>query len=238
MKNIDEKKLKFAIIKLVILFLIIIFLYCISNIKIGEKRYFIMSSSISIYNDTNFDEKELSKLKWFPVLNDISYTNFYMTDINWLNELNSKVKKCLVSGSGVNKLDIKALNNTSIEFLSFSRLNIDDFSDVIDNNSINEIYAWSYDGKSFSGLENFRNLENIYIANAHNITNFDALKECSNLKSLTLIQSNVLNDYSSLIDIPKLEYLCIDDGVLSDEQLKMLIDIGVEVKLYDFNKND
>lgn len=238
MKNIKRKKTQFNIVKFAVFFLLIIFLYYLSNIKIGEKRYFIMSSSVSIYNYTNFNEKELEKLKWFPVLKEISYTNFRMSDINWLSELNSEALKCLISGSGINKLDIKALNNTTIEYLSISRLNIDDFSDIIDNNSIEVIYAWSYDGKSFSGLENFHSLESVYIANAFNLTNCDSLKECSKLKSLTIVHSNILNDYSSIFEIPKLEYLCIDEGALSDEQVKMLIDNGVEVKLHNSDKNE
>lgn len=237
MKMTKENNMKIFLIKLIVLVLFVIFLFYISNIKIGEKRYFIMSSSVSIYNYTNFNEKELEKLKWFPILKDISYTNVSMSDINWLREINSEVKECFISGSGINKLDITALNNTSIDLVSFTRLNVDDFSDVIDNNNIEVIYAWSYDGKSFSGLENFQSLENVYIANAFNLTNCDSLKECSKLKSLTLVHSNILHDYSSIFEIPKLEYLCIDEGALSDEQVKTLIDNGVEVVLHDFNRN-
>ena len=187
-------------------------------------------------NNTDFNESELKKLGWFPLLEKVRYVNYYMSDINWVSKLNPKVKECSVSGSGFNKMDLKALNDTSLEFIIFTRLNIDDFSVVTDNQTIREIYAWCYDGESLDGIENFRSLETLYLADAHDLADCSALKECGELKSLSIIQCDMTNDYSCVLDIPKLEYLQLDKDTLSDEQVKTLTDRGVEVSFYDYDK--
>ena len=230
--KINEKKAKPLAISISVIFLIIFFVSHICNIKIGDERYFIMCKEVKISNNTGFDEADLKRLAYFPLLEEVWYKNYNMSDIDWISGLNPKVKKCHVSGS-YNKFNIEALNDTSIEYIFFDRLNIDDFTDARDNRTIKEIITWYYDGANLNGIENFKALENLYLANAHKITNCDALKECSELKEVSLVQCDLLEDYSSFLEIPKLEYLCVDEGKLCEEEIKALEDKGVRVA---FNK--
>ena len=98
-----EKKRK--VIRIIIFLFIVVLLLCISFIKIGNKRHFILSKEVSVYSNTSIEERESKKLGWFPLLEKVYYTDFHMSDINWVSKLNPKVKWCSVSGSGFNKMD-------------------------------------------------------------------------------------------------------------------------------------
>ena len=231
--KINEKKAKTLAISISVIFLIIFFLGHICNIKIGDERYFIMCKEVEISNNTGFDEAELKRLAYFPLLEEVWYDNSNMSDIDWISGLNPRVKECHVSGSGINKINIEALNDTSIEYISFGRLNIDDFTDIDGNSTIRMIFTvMVYDGVSLDGIENFKALEDLCLANAHNLTNCDALKECSELKEVTIIQCDNPIDFSCVLEMPKLEYLCVDDGALQKEVISALKDKGVRISFY------
>lgn len=185
------------------------------------------------YIKSGFSNNDIKAIKHMKRLECIIMDGTKITDISFLNEMYSiktififcdpeyqivdwtpliKCKSIVIfwgGNLGVSDLsifkDLKSLKELNLDFGSFMFSEINDISDI----------------KYLTNLENFA----IY---GKDITDISDIRNCIKLETLTLHGTNA-TDYSAILELPNLQFLRIDKGVLTEKEIRTLKENGVEV---------
>lgn len=84
-----------------------------------------------------------------------------------------------------------------------------------------------------SGLETLTNLQKCYIA-GRDISDISEVRNCQKIVFLGLRGTTRDADYSVLLELPELDVLEIDSGVLPEDIKNELLEKGITVHEYDF----
>jgi hypothetical protein len=193
-------------------------------VTIGGRFYSIFTREMRLYNintgyfeNEKFAGKDLKKLKRFVNLDILS-----------------------IMGSGVSDLEFlrgkKTIKDLTLKF--YPENTVTDFSPLLDCVNVEYFSAQGFHSPNLDMLANMKNLTWLDMWSIKNPENpeepvdISALSNLTQLSSLTLERTNC-GDCSVLLEMENLSSIYIDDGELTEEQVKILEDKGVNVSLRD-----
>lgn len=177
---------------------------------------------------------------------DIDYSPVYEWDINkqgfsiiYDNDSKKKPKKSTKSKgfSFYDALKIRVFEDTSFEFPTWYLEDMEEFE--LSSSDINDLDGIQFcthaksidlsDNKIFdlSLLAGLRDLEELNLS-YNKIGIIDELSNLTNLKSLYLAD-NPIDDISPLFSLEKLEYIDLRENKIAPDQIKTLVEMGIEV---------
>lgn len=174
-------------------------------------------------------------------LTSISISNIWMSEM-WKNGLFATLK---------NAISLKTLNLARTAGISFNKIS-DYINDVMP--SVTDLILGTYTSNitSLEGIENFPNLEYLYLSYNNKQLDISEIKKCTNLKRITMHDSRITslsgleyltnlqeailynNDISSLKqleNLTNLEYLNLENNAISDTS--SYIDSDGKIKTYN-----
>jgi len=220
-------------------------------VVIKDKHHFVFSSRLELSDSlrsevyySNEDVKALEHMRWVKKL---EMTVTHITDMSFLNKMKHLKEMYYVAYTGFWVEDWTPLNNCKkLEFFCGMRLNMSDLSVFKELTNLKKLYIEHersgapvvIDTKTkindISDLQYLVNLENFYIQ-GENITDISSLAHCKKVKRLSL-NGVTATDGSVLLELPNLESLEIDKGVLKESEIKALEEKGVSV--YEYSKDE
>ena len=199
---------------------------------IGGKPHWTFSSEISMnQKERNFTNKDVKALKHMIWVKSVFMSGTQITDISFLDRMHFVKNLTLVCSDDYPIYDLAPLSNCNkLERFLGSIPNITDLSSLkelirlsflqinISNSKINDI----------SDVKYLVNLE-WFIVGGENITDISSLQYCTKLEHISLSGTTADTDYSVLFELPKLNYLAVDKGVLSENEIRTFKERGVHV---------
>lgn len=244
---------KFTLRHIMIILLVIIFGVAFVTdtppppfVKISGRTYFVFTRELNLFmspttKSMKNDMRNLKRLRWLKKL----YMNFtHVTDINFLNNMNYMEVIIIRTLPDYIIEDWSPLTNCKkLEVFGGYNLNMTDLSVFKELTNLKELYIETFGGlrlanenltlTDISDVQHLVNLEKFGIVGKE-ITNISALRHCSKLISLELF-GTIAKDYSVLFELPNLEFLMIDKGVLTESEIKALEEKGVTVIEHEFS---
>lgn len=209
---------------------------------INKTPYIAFLNEITLRGEeySSEDVKALKHMRW---LKEITIHQTLINDVSFLNEMN--LMEDIFFGGNINEKytvkDWTPLSNCKkLENFCGYNMGICDLNIFKDSTLLKQLYVESlYGGYTYntkindiSDVKYLVNLEAFGVS-GKNITGIYELKYCTKLKSLTLYGTTTDADYSVLLELPNLEHLVIDKGVMPQEQLKTLREKGVKVYIHE-----
>ena len=146
-----------------------------------------------------FDLPRLTSLDGLKNVNRALLGNVYIDNCTALRDLDA-LSSCI----GLGELHIEDCPITDLSFLTGAK-------------SLKSLELRSMPSlRSFKGLEDHRNLQQIWVVDLQNLTDISALGSCTNLESLNMHEVFSLADISPIVKLPKLRDLQIYGSWLND----------------------
>ena len=211
-------------------------------VVIKGKVYPIFTKTLHLDGEfSNKDVKALSHLRW---VKNLSMECTLITDLSFLRKMNSLK---IMSYNGHN-IENKTCNNIDdwyplsnckeLERFVGINLDISDLSAFNGTENLKVLYIErhpsglgstnpEYSLTNISDVKLLVNLE-IFEIFGNDIDDISSLRYCTKLREITLYGITA-TDGSALLELPELERLEIDKGVLTEKQVNMLREKGVDV---------
>ena len=230
-------------------------------VKINKKKYWIFVDNLSlnystlynahqneiIYDYTDENVQSLKKFRWVEYIG--INNNTQIKNLSFLSEMHY-LKGIFYNGKNGNEIITEIENWLPLSdcknLESFTGLNtcISDLSMFKEMKKLKEFYVETiYEAKvlntqivDISDIKYLINLE-IFEICGNGIDDISNIKYCTKLKEVALY-GLTSTDGSALLELPNLESLRIDKGVLTQEQIKTLREKGVEVYECEVDKTE
>ena len=193
-----------------------------------------------------YDNADVETLNRMRFLTDLEMRNTEITDLSFLENKDAVHRIFYLGKSGYPIEDWNYL--TKCENLTFflgERVEMSDLSAFRGLSNLEELYIeYEYDiplmvenldvlVNDLSGLETLTNLQKCYIA-GRDISDISEVRNCQKIVFLGLRGTTRDADYSVLLELPELDVLEIDSGVLPEDIKNELLEKGITVHEYDF----
>ena len=199
---------------------------------IGGKPHLVFSGEIDLNQyEREFSNKDVKALKHMRWVKRIEMWGTEITDISFLNEMKYLKKIVWVCDDAYLVDDWTPLSNCKklVSFMGWIP-NISDLSTFKELTNLDFLYV-NVNGSEINDITDVRYLTNLerFCVGGKNITDISSLKCCPKLRYLSLVGTTADADYSVLLDLPDLNLLFIDKGVLTGSEISALKIKGVNV---------
>lgn len=210
-KKVHSKKQ--LIIRIAVIFLIIVFLLAVFRcshiiVKIGDKYHFVFSQELKLNDEDNANNSNVNEIIYMKRLKSLGIFDTKITNVNFLSEfdqLESISVSCRLEYAVEDVVSLKNCKKLSYVWLVNVYIeNLDMFSELTNITSLVIFPAYS------------------------KITDISGLKNLDKLNFLRIFSTDC-NDYSVLFELPNLNYLEIDKGELTEDEINRLEKKGVTV---------
>lgn len=214
-----------AIIALVLMCMI----WFLLTVKIHGKRHFRYAKEFCL-SFCDLEDGESEKIAELKKLKSIRINRTNMTDISFFEDL-EHIEDVYFGGIGeyVDFSILKSCKNLQ-EFCGsdFGITDLSDFQEVVSLKTFTILQISESKITDISDVKYLINLEEFSVPGM-NISDISALKSCQKLKRVTITGMNTDTDCSVFLELPELEYLRVDEGVLPEDVKEKLLEKGVEV---------
>lgn len=205
-----------------------------------------------IYSGTSFYDIDYSVINELKNLKNLTIHNLDRKDLTFFTPNNSIEQFwVLFAYSGNNLNGIENLQSLK-QLIIVSGINLSDISSLKNNKLIKELQISCSKVADISCLSCLTNLEKIYLEDNTQITDISCLNKLTNVKVLNISNTSVSDisviknmplleeldisktkttDISPIFEFENLKKLGIDEGMLTNEDLTKLREMGVKVKL-------
>lgn len=210
-KKVHPKKqllIRIAVIFLIIAFLLAVFRCSHIIVKIGDKYHFVFSQELKLNDEDNANNSNVNEIIYMKQLKTLVISGTKITNVEFISEFNQLevlIVACELEYAVDNVDSLKNCKKLSYVWLV-------------------NVYMENLD--MFSELTNITSLE-IFPAYSK-ITDISGLKNLDKLNFLRIFSTDC-NDYSVLFELPNLNYLEIDKGELTEDEINRLEKKGVTV---------
>lgn len=193
-----------------------------------------------------YDNADIETLSRMRFLTDLEMRNTEITDLSFLENKDALQRIFYLGKSGYPIEDWNYLMECeNLTFFLGERVEMSDLSAFRGLSNLEELYIeYEYDiplmvenldvlVNDLSGLETLTNLQKCYIA-GRGISDISEVRNCQKIVFLGLRGTTQDADYSVLLELPELDVLEIDSGVLPEDIKNELLEKGITVHEYDF----
>jgi hypothetical protein len=179
-------------------------------LKIGNNYYLCTEKHLALYASDNVSNKDIEQIKYLKSLEIIHLENTDIKDLSFLSELL--------------KLNMITVNNSYIK-------KIDNFPNLEKLKKIKYISLGNIEVYNCDIFENLYSLESLEIINTSpTLTNIDGLINLKDIGFLRLrVNLSECKDISAVMQLPNLRFLSLQKGVLTEEQIRILEEKGVDI---------
>ncbi len=214
----NYKYIKIICLFIILLVLIFALLRCTHIVvKIGKTYKWGSSSELLINSDHNLNNKTVNEIVYMKGLKSLSLSDTEVTKADFLTEYNDLEYLNIVCPADFPIKGLPSLHNSpNLEYVSLVNVEIESL-DI------------------FSELEN---IEMLTVAPINTkIYDITGIKNLQRLRYLS-VTGLECEDTSILFEFPDLTYLKINEGVLTESEIKALEEKGVEVREQDYSEEE
>ena len=213
---------------IVIAIALVCILWPLLTVEIHGKRYYRYVQEFSIITD-DLDVDDAAKISELKELKSVDvFAN--ITDVSFLKDLENLERIFFLGFKEC--VDFSVLKNCENlqEFCGsdFGITDLSDFKEVVSLKTFTILQISESKITDISDVKYLINLEEFSVPGM-NISDISGLKFCQKLKRVTITGMNTDTDCSVFLELPELEYLRVDEGVLPEDVKEKLLEKGVEV---------